>query len=129
MLKNLPPDWYVMWGDTKMILHNIGSVKYDCNDNVTEIVLFNDDGCTAYNKDVYTHELISKLSRLPQDSDLKFRAFGETDYVSYFDPGSDFINVKGFRRAKYTDYSSPYFPYKQHYVRMMLFNDALDWRG
>lgn len=129
VLKNLPQDWYIMWGDSKMILHNIHSVKYNYKENFAEIVLFNNDGCTVYNKNVYTYELINKLSKMSQDADLLFKSFNETNYMSHFDLGDSFIKVKGFRRAKYTDYTCKYYPHKEHYVRIMLFNDELDKKG
>lgn len=104
VLKNLPGDWPIMWGDSKMILHNIATVKCNLkNYNTTEIILFNKNGCTAYNSEVLTQSLISKLFIMPQDSELVFREFGETKYLSYFDIGDTFLKIKGFRRAKYTD--------------------------
>jgi hypothetical protein len=66
------------------------------------------------------------------DSELVFNNFQETNYgnAGMFESTSEILNIKGFRRAKYTAYDYTLKQNKKHhYVRMMLFNDDLDRRG
>lgn len=47
-----------------------------------------------------------------------------------FESTSEILNIKGFRKAKYTEYDYTLKQYKKHYyVRMMLFNDDADRLG
>ena len=66
------------------------------------------------------------------DSTLVFNNFQETNYsnAGMFESISEILNIKGFRRAKYTEYDYTLKQNKKHhYVRMMIFNDDLDRRG
>lgn len=145
VLKNLPQDWTIMWGDTRQILHNIvGVSKARCSFHYDENFSYCSDSCDPYvetilfenredgeepNEEVKVADFVSRLSGMPQDTDLLFRNFIETSNASssFFIKSAELLPIRGFRRAKYTEYDFNISRNKKyHYVRMMLFNDDLD---
>ena len=134
-LRNMPLDWHVLWGDSDNLLHPVLDVYYNKDSHKTFVTLFRDGDIDASKNRLSVKDLSNLLLRLPInsfDSKLVFNNFRESDSVNActFESIPGILNVKGFRRAKYTEYD---YTLKQnrrrHYVRMMLFNNDLDRRG
>lgn len=135
ILRHTPLDWRVLWGDSDNILHPVLDVYYDNKLHKTFVTLFKEGDLDSYNNELSVKDFSNTLLKLPTnsfDSELVFNNFQETNYANagMFESTSEILRVKGFRRAKYTEYDYTLKQYKKHhYVRMMLFNDAIDRRG
>lgn len=135
VLKNLPQDWYIMWGDSDNLLHPVLDVYYNKDLHKTFVTLFREGDLEAYKTELSVKDFANMLLRLPMnsfDAKLAFNNFQETSYgnAGLFEITSEVLNVKGFRKAKYTAYDFNLSQNKKHhYVRMMLFNDDLDRKG
>lgn len=135
ILRHTPLDWRVLWGDSDNMLHPILDVYYDNKLHKTFVTLFKEGDLDSYKNELSVKDFSNMLLKLPMnsfDSELVFNNFQETDYANagMFESTSEILNVKGFRRAKYTEYDYTLKQYKKHhYVRMMLFNDDIDRRG
>jgi len=135
ILNHMPLDWCVLWGDSNNILHPVLDVYYNKYLHKTFVTLFKESDLEAYKNELSVKDFANMLLRLPIssfDSKLVFNNFQETDYcnVGMFESTSEVLNIKGFRRAKYTEYDYTLKQNKKHhYVRMMLFNDNIDRRG
>lgn len=135
ILRHTPLDWRVLWGDSDNMLHPILDVYYDNKLHKTFVVLFKEGDLDSYKNELSVKDFSNMLLKLPMnsfDSELVFNNFQETDYANAgtLESTSEILNVKGFRRAKYTEYDYTLKQYKKHhYVRMMLFNDDIDRRG
>ena len=135
ILHHMPLDWHVLWGDSDNLLHPVLDVYYNKDLHKTFVMLFKEGDLEAYKNELSAKDFANMLLKLPMnsfDSELVFNNFQETNYgnAGMFESTSEILNVKGFRRAKYTEYD---YTLKQnrrrHYVRMMLFNDDLDRQG
>lgn len=135
ILRHTPLDWRVLWGDSDNILHPILDVYYDSKLHKVFVILFKEGDLDSYKNELSVKDFSNMLLKLPTnsfDSDLVFNNFQETNHANagMFESTSEILCVKGFRRAKYTEYDYTLKQYKKHhYVRMMLFNDAIDRRG
>lgn len=135
ILRHTPLDWCVLWGDSDNILHPVLDVYYDSKLHKVFVILFKEGDLDAHKNELSVKDFSNMLLKLPTnsfDSELVFNNFQETDYASagMFESTSEILRVKGFRRAKYTEYDYTLKQYKKHhYVRMMLFNDDIDRRG
>lgn len=135
ILRNTPLDWRVLWGDSDNILHPVLDVYYDSKLHKAFVILFKEGDLDAHKNESSVKDFYNMLLNLPTssfDSDLVFNNFQETNHANagMFESTSEILRVKGFRRAKYTEYDYTLKQYKKHhYVRMMLFNDAIDRRG
>lgn len=134
-LRNMPLDWHVLWGDSDNLLHPVLDVYYNKDSHKTFVTLFRDGDIDAYKNRLSVKDFSNLLLRLPInsfDSKLVFNNFRESDSVNdcTFESIPEILNVKGFRRAKYTEYDCTLKQNRRrHYVRMMLFNNDLDRRG
>lgn len=134
-LRHMPLDWKLLWGDSDNWLHPVLDVYYNKDLHKTFVTLFREGDLEAYKTELSVKDFANMLLRLPMDSfnsELVFNNFQETNYgnAGLFEITSEILNVKGFRRAKYTAYDFNLSQNKKHhYVRMMLFNDDLDRRG
>ena len=134
-LHYMPLDWHVLWGDSANLLHPVLDVCYNRDLHKTFVTLFREGDLEAYKKELSVKDFANILLRLPInsfDSELVFSNFQETDYVNagMFELTNEILKVKGFRKAKYTEYDYTLRQNKKHhYVRMMLFNDSLDRKG
>lgn len=135
ILRNTPLDWRVLWGDSDNILHPVLDVYYDSELHKAFVILFKEGDLDSHKNGLSVKDFANMLLKLPTssfDSDLVFNNFQETNHANagMFESTSEILRVKGFRRAKYTEYDYTLKQYKKHhYVRMMLFNDAIDRRG
>lgn len=135
ILRHTPLDWRVLWGDSDNMLHPVLDVYYDNKSHKTFVTLFKEGDLDSYKNELSVKDFSNMLLKLPVNSfnsQLVFNNFQETDYANagMFESTSEILNVKGFRRAKYTEYDYTLKQYKKHhYVRMMLFNDDVDRRG
>lgn len=135
ILRHTPLDWRVLWGDSDNMLHPVLDVYYDNKLHKTFVILFKEGDLDAHKNELSVKDFSNTLLKLPTnsfDSELVFNNFQETNYANagMFESTSEILRVKGFRRAKYTEYDYTLKQYKKHhYVRMMLFNDAIDRRG
>lgn len=135
ILRNTPLDWCVLWGDSDNILHPVLDVYYDSKLHKAFVILFKEGNLDAHKNELSVKDFSNMLLNLPTssfDSDLVFNNFQETDHANagMFESTSEILSIKGFRRAKYTEYDYTLKQNKKHhYVRMMLFNDAIDRRG
>ena len=134
-LHHMPLDWHVLWGDSDNLLHPVLDVSYNKDTHKTFVTLFREGDLEAYKNELSVKDLSNLLLRLPMnsfDSELVFNNFQETNYgnAGLFEITSEVLNVKGFRKAKYTEYDFNLSQNKKHhYVRIMLFNDDLDRKG
>lgn len=116
-------------------LHPVLDVYYNKYSHKTFVTLFREGDLEAYKNELSVKDFSNMLLRLPMDSfdsELVFNNFQETNYgnAGMFEYTSEILNIKGFRRAKYTNYDYTLKQNKKHhYVRMMLFNDDLDRKG
>lgn len=135
ILNHMPLDWYVLWGDSDNLLHPVLDVHYNEDLHRTFVTLFKEGDLNSYKNELSVKDFATMLLRLPMNSfnsELVFNNFQETNYINagMFESISEILNIKGFRRAKYTEYDYTLKQNKKrHYVRMMLFNDDLDRRG
>jgi hypothetical protein len=135
ILRHTPLDWRVLWGDSDNLLHPVLDVFYNKDLHKTFVILFKEGYLDSYKNEISVKDFSNILLKLPMnsfDSELVFNNFQETDYANagMFESTSEILNVKGFRRAKYTEYDYTLKQNKKHhYVRMMLFNDDIDRRG
>lgn len=135
ILRNTPLDWCVLWGDSDNILHPVLDVYYDSELHKAFVILFKEGDLDSHKNELSVKDFSNMLLNLPTnsfDSELVFNNFQETNHANagMFESTSEILHVKGFRRAKYTEYDYTLKQYKKHhYVRMMLFNDAIDRRG
>lgn len=135
VLSHMPLDWPILWGDSDNLLHTVLDVCYNSDSHKTFVTLFREGDLEAYKNELSVKDFSNKLLRLPInsfDSELVFNNFQETNYgnAGMFKTIPEVLNVKGFRKAKYTAYDFNISQNKKyHYVRMMLFNDDLDRRG
>lgn len=135
LLKNLPQDWELLWGDSCNLLRPVAGCEYNEDENKTYVILFECNSSKSYASVMIVNEFSTTLSNLTQkalDSDLVFHNFQESDCINplEWEILSETLSVKGFRRAKYTFYDFNICKYvTHHYVRMMLFNDDLDRKG
>jgi hypothetical protein len=135
VLRHTPLDWHVLWGDSDNLLHPVLDVFYNKDLHKTFVILFKEGDLDSYKNELSVKDFSNMLLKLQMnsfDSELVFNNFQETDYANagMFESTSEILNVKGFRRAKYTEYDYTLKQYKKHnYVRMMLFNDDIDRRG
>lgn len=135
VLHHMPLDWHILWGDSDNLLHPVLDVSYNRDLHKTFVTLFRESDLDAYKNELSVKDFSNMLLRLPMnsfDSELVFNNFQETNYCNagLFETTSEVLNIKGFRRAKYTEYDFNISQNrKHHYVRMMLFNDDLDRRG
>jgi hypothetical protein len=135
ILRHTPLDWRILWGDSDNLLHPVLDVFYNKDLHKTFVILFKEGDLDSYKNEISVKDFSNMLLKLPMnsfDSELVFNNFQETDYANagMFESTSEILNVKGFRRAKYTEYDYTLKQYKKHnYVRMMLFNDDIDRRG
>ena len=126
ILHHMPLDWHVLWGDSDNLLHPVLDVYYNRDSHKTFVTLFREGDLEAYKNELSVKGFSNMLLRLPMIS------FQETSYgnAGMFESTSEILNVKGFRKAKYTAYDYTLKQNKKHhYVRIMLFNDDLDRRG
>ena len=135
VLHHMPLDWHILWGDSDNLLHPVLDVSYNRDLHKTFVTLFREGDLEAYKNELSVKEYANALLKLPIDSfnsELVFNNFQETNYgnAGMFELTSEVLSIKGFRRAKYTEYDFKISQNKKHhYVRMMLFNDDLDRRG
>lgn len=135
ILNHMPLDWRVLWGDSDNVLHPVLYVSYNKDLHKTFVNLFREGDLEAYKNELSVKDFANMLLRLPMnsfDSELVFNNFQETNYgnAGMFEMTSEVLNVKGFRKAKYTEYDYTLKQNKKHhYVRIMLFNDDIDRRG
>jgi hypothetical protein len=135
VLSHMPLEWPILWGDSDNLLHPVLDVSYNKDTHKTFVTLFREGDLEADKNELSVKDLSNMLLRLPMnsfDSKLVFNNFQETNYgnAGLFEITSEVLNVKGFRRAKYTEYDYTLKQNKKHhYVRMMLFNDNIDRRG
>lgn len=135
VLHHMPLDWHILWGDSDNLLHPVLDVSYNRDLHKTFVTLFREGDLEAYKNELSVKDFANALLKLPIDSfnsELVFNNFQETAYgnAGMFEHTSEVLNIKGFRRAKYTEYNFNISQNKKHhYVRMMLFNDDLDRRG
>ena len=135
ILRHTPLDWRVLWGDSDNVLHPVLDVYYDNKLHKTFVALFKKGDLDSYKNELSVKDFSNMLLKLPVnsfDSGLVFNNFQETNYANagMFESTSEILSIKGFRRAKYTEYDYTIKQYKKHhYVRMMLFNDDIDRRG
>ena len=135
VLSRFPNDWNILWGDSDNLLHPVLGIYYNEDLHKTFVTLFREGDLEAYKNELQVKDFVNMLLKLPTNSlnsELVFNNFQETDYVSagMFETISEVLTVKGFRRAKYTEYDYTLKQNKKHhYVRMMLFNDDLDRKG
>lgn len=135
ILRHAPLDWRVLWGDSDNILHPVLDVYYDGKLHKAFVILFKEGDLESHKNESSVKDFYNMLLNLPTisfDSELVFNNFQETNYANagMFESTSEILRVKGFRRAKYTEYDYTLKQYKKHhYIRMMLFNDAIDRRG
>lgn len=135
ILRHTPLDWRVLWGDSDNILHPVLDVYYDSKLHKAFVILFKEGDLDAHKNESSVKDFSNMLLKLPTnsfDSELVFNNFQETNYANagMFESTSEILSIKGFRRAKYTEYDYTLKQNKKHhYVRMMLFNDAIDRRG
>lgn len=135
ILRHAPLDWPILWGDSDNMLHPVLDVRYDNKLHKTFVILFKEYDLDSYKNELSVKDFSNTLLKLPMnsfDSELVFNNFQETNYANagMFESTSDVLSIKGFRRAKYTEYDYTLKQYKKrHYVRMMLFNDDIDRRG
>ena len=135
ILHHMPLDWHILWGDSDNLLHPALDVYYNRDLHKTFVILFREGDLNAYESKLTIKDFSNMLLKLPIDSfdsELVFNNFQETNYCNagLFETTSEVLSVKGFRRAKYTEYDYTLKQNKKHhYVRMMLFNDDLDRRG
>lgn len=134
-LHHMPLDWHVLWGDSDNLLHPVLDVYYNKDLHKTFIILFREGDLEAYKNELPVKDFANMLLGLPMDSfdsELVFNNFQETNYgnVGMFKSTSEILNVKGLRKAKYTEYDYTLKQNKKHHSNiMMLFNDDLDKRG
>lgn len=134
-LHHMPLDWKLLWGDSCNLLHPVLGVYYNEDAHKTFVTLFRDGYLEAHKNELSVKDFANMLLKLPLnsfDSELVFNNFHETDYCNagMFEYTSEILNIKGFRKAKYTEYDfNSSQNRKRHYVRMMLFNDDLDRKG
>ena len=135
VLHHMPLDWQLLWGDSNNLLHSVLGVYYNKDLHKTFVTLFREGDLEAYKNELSVKDFTNVLLKLPIDSfnsELVFNNFHETNYgnAGMFEATSEILNIKGFRKAKYTAYDFNISQNrKHHYVRMMLFNDDLDRRG
>ena len=132
VLHHMPLDWHILWGDSDNLLHPVLDVSYNRDLHKTFVTLFREGDLEAYKNELSVKEYANALLKLPIDSfnsELVFNNFQETNYgnAGMFELTSEVLSIKGFRRAKYTEYDFNISKNrKHHYVRMMLFNDDID---
>ena len=135
VLQHMPLDWKLLWGDSYNLLHPVLGCTYNNSTHETLVTLFKEGDLDSYKNELSVKDFANMLLILPTNSfssTLVFNNFQETDYgnAGMFESTSEILNIKGFRKAKYTSYDYTLRQYKKHhYVRMMLFNDDLDRRG
>lgn len=134
-LHHMPLDWHVLWGDSDNLLHPVLDVYYNKDLHKTFVNLFREGDLNSYKNELSVKDFANVLLKLPIDSfgsELVFNNFQETNYgnAGLFEYTSEILNVRGFRKAKYTEYDFNISQNrKHHYIRMMLFNDDLDRKG
>lgn len=78
ILRHMPLDWRILWGDSDNMLHSVLDVYYDNKSHKTFVILFKEDDLDSCKNELSVKDFSNMLFKLPMnsfDSQLVFNNF------------------------------------------------------